>query len=890
MPLSVGTRLGPYEILAPIGTGGMGEVYRARDVKLDREVALKVLPDTLTHDPEKLARFEREAKVLASLNHPNIGQIYAVEQDALVMELIEGDTLHGPLPLDTALHYARQIADALEAAHEKGIVHRDLKPSNIMITPEGVVKVLDFGLAKSSDDSAASGDPTLSPTFTMSPTRGGLILGTAAYMSPEQARGRKVDKRADIWAFGVVLFEMITGQRPFLGEDLTEIMASVVKEEPRIELAPPRVRRLLRKCLEKDPKKRLRDIGDVWELLEDAASQPSAERMERATPPPRFGWAPWGVAGFLAVLSAVALWGWLRPRPVEPQPVVRLDTPLPKSIGGGPGLAGGPVLSRDGSRLAFVGGAERQIYVRMLDELDSRPIPGTEGAGFLCFSPDGQWISYNASGQLRKIAIAGGPPQTLAEARTLVGPSTQSWGEDDNILYANDGVIMRIPSSGGKPEMVATPDARKGEISYFGAQALPGSDRILFSMMGSSAASSPKVVAFNPKTGAKKKLLDGLELAQYLPSKAASQIGYLIYSDLDTATLMAVAFDVKRLEVTSSAVSVLEGIRDFVGPFFLFGISDSGTLAYVPGASASNSTARTLVWVDRKGVEQPLSAPPRAYIFPKISPDGERVAVEIQAGQDPTLASVDIWVYDLIRGALSRLTFQGANLLPLWTPDGKRLIYASGPNPYSTSLVSGPADGTAPPSPLTSDGITRLARSISGDGKLLIGVGSRNAEGGGNEFWALSLADGGKPRPFLNSRSVKSDPQISPDGRWVAYQSLESGRYEIYVVPYPTANQKFPISTDGGVLPRWSRNGRELFYWSARKMMAVDIQTTPVFRAGVPKMLFEGTYSPTGYDVAPDGQRFLRVKPPAVLQTPADQLIVVVNWLEELRRRMPVGK
>jgi predicted Ser/Thr protein kinase len=882
MPLSVGTRLGPYEILAPIGTGGMGEVYRARDVKLDREVALKVLPDTLTHDPERLARFEREAKVLASLNHSNIGQIYAVEQDALVMELIEGDTLHGPLPLDTALNYARQIADALEAAHEKGIVHRDLKPANIMITPEGVVKVLDFGLAKS-DDSAASSDPTLSPTFTMSPTRAGLILGTAAYMSPEQARGRKVDKRADIWAFGVVLFEMITGQRLFHGEDLTEILASVVKEEPRIELAPPQVRRLLRKCLEKDPKKRLRDIGDVWELLEDG-------RMDRAAPPPRFRWAPWGVAGFLAALSAVALWGWLRPKPTEPQPVVRLETPLPKSIGAGPGLAGGPVLSRDGSRLAFVGGPERLIYLRMLDQLDARAIPGTEGAGFLCFSPNGQWISYNAGGELRKIAIAGGPPQTLAEARTLVGPSTQSWGQDDNILYANDGVIMRIPSSGGKPETVATPDARKGELFYFGAQELPGSDQILFSMMGSSAASSPKVVAFNPKTGEKKKLLDGLELAQYLPSQADSQAGYLIFSDFNTATLMAVTFDVKRLEVKSTAVSVLEGIRDFVGPFFLFGISDSGTLAYVPGASASNSTARTLVWVDRKGVEQPLSAPPRAYSYPKISPDGERVAVEIQAGQDPTVASVDVWVYDLVRGALSRLTFQGANLLPLWTPDGKRLIYGSGPNPISASLVSGPADGTAPPSPLPSDAIARLARSISGDGKLLIGVGSRNTEGSGNEFWALSLAEGGKPRSFLNSRSVKSDPQISPDGRWVAYQSFESGRPEIYVVPYPKGDQKFPISTDGGAIPRWSRNGRELFYWSGRKMMAVDIQTNPVFRAGVPKMLFEGTYSAAGYDVAPDGQRFLLVKPPAVLQTPADQLIVVVNWLEELRRRMPAGK
>ncbi|MGD0135502.1 MAG: serine/threonine-protein kinase, partial [Bryobacteraceae bacterium] len=417
MPLSAGTRLGPYEILAPIGAGGMGEVYKARDTKLDREVAIKVLPAALAQDPERLARFEREAKVLASLNHPNIAQIYGIEDRALIMELVDGQTLHGPLSLETALNYAKQIADALEAAHEKSIIHRDLKPANIMITPSGVIKVLDFGLAAVAQSSDPS-NPANSPTLTISPTRAGMILGTAGYMSPEQARGKAVDKRADIWAFGVVLYEMLTGKQLFEGETVSDTLAQVLTKEPDWQQVPAKVRRLLRACLEKDPKRRLRDIGDVGRLLdmEGEATSPSQSRLSMTLAT---------VAAAFAVVAGISLWGWLRPAPPEPRAVVHLTAILPVVTD----IPGAIAVSRDGSRLAFVGGTQRQIYVRMLDQLEARPISGTEGATFLCCSPDGQWISYVDSSmqpnKLKKIALASGPAQVLADALLATGPPTQ---------------------------------------------------------------------------------------------------------------------------------------------------------------------------------------------------------------------------------------------------------------------------------------------------------------------------------------------------------------------------------------------------------------------------------------------------------------------------------
>ncbi len=869
MSLAVGDRLGPYEILAPIGAGGMGEVYLGRDTRLGREVAIKVSAQEFSE------RFEREASAIAALNHPNICHLYDVGPNYLVMELVEGESPKGPLPLEEALRIAHQIAAALEAAHEKGIVHRDLKPGNIKITPDGTVKVLDFGLAKQtglaiqSRDSDGAVTPN-SPTFTMGMTEAGMILGTAAYMSPEQARGKPVDKRADIWAFGVVFYELLTGQRLFQGEDLTETLASVVKEQPNLDQAPVEVRRLLRKCLEKDPKKRLRDIGDAWELLEDR--EPAIAAPSRS----RFGRLPWIVAGIFAVIAGISLWGWLRPAPPEPRAVVRLTATLPIVTN----IPGALAMSRDGSRLAFVGGPQRQIYVRMLDQLEARPISGTEGAGFLCFSPDGQWISYaDLSGQpnkLKKIALAGGPAQVLADAIQTTGPPTQDWGVDDNILFSSNGVLMRIPEAGGTPQTLATPDPKKNELFYFSPQLLPGGKQVLLSIARSGGG---EVAALNLQTGEKKILVENvLASGRYVPTRPGSSQGHIVYCSR-TGSLMAAALDASRMEVKGSPIPVLDGVQGGYrnSPFALWGISDSGTLAYVAGGPGAGS-AFTLVWVDRTGVEQPVPAPPRFYTFVRLSPEAQRLALAV-LGQ-----GLQLWVYDLARGTLRNLTSEGSGGYAIWTPDGKRLIFSPS---SGTSVVSTPADASDAPSILTSENSRVIPTSVSPDGKLVIGY---NSTGG---LWVMPLPEGSsggaKLQSFLDSRSQKVDPAFSPDGHWVAYRSDETGNREIYVAPYPGPGGKFLISTEGGASPRWSHDGRELFYRNGGKMMAVDVQTSPMFRAGTPKMLFQGNYA-NSYDVAPDGKRFLMIKPPAALQAPTDQVTVVLNWFEELRRRAPAGK
>jgi Tol biopolymer transport system component/predicted Ser/Thr protein kinase len=874
MSLAAGSKLGPYEILAPIGAGGMGEVYLGRDTRLGRQVAIKVSAQEFSE------RFEREASAIAALNHPNICHLYDVGPNYLVMELVEGESPKGPLPLDEALRIAHQIADALEAAHEKGIVHRDLKPANIKITPDGTVKVLDFGLAKQtglvtkSRDSDGAVTPN-SPTFTMGMTQAGMILGTAAYMSPEQARGKPVDKRADIWAFGVVFYELLTGQRLFQGEDLTETLASVVKEEPNLDQAPAEVRRLLRKCLQKDPKKRLRDIGDVWELLDDgeAATDPSRSRLGMTG---RFGWAGWIAAGMFAVIAGISLWGWLRPAPPEPRAVVSLTATLPVA-----NMPGALAMSHDGSRLAFVGGPQRQIYVRTLDQLEARPISGTEGATFLCFSPDGQWISYVDSSvqpnKLKKIALAGGPAQMLADAIQTTGPPTQDWGLDDNILFASNGGLMRIPAAGGTPQTLARPDPKKNELFYISPQLLPGGKQVLFSI---ALAGSGQTAALDLRNGEKKILVeDVIASGRYVPTGPGSSQGHIVYYTSRTGSLMAVPFNASRMEVEGSPIPVLDGVQGFSNsPFALLGISDSGTLAYVAAGPGAGS-AFTLVWVDRTGVEQPVAAPPRSYGSVRLSPEGQRIALVIP-GQ-----GLQLWVYDLARGTLRNLTSEGSGGSPAWTPDGKRLIFSP---PSGTSVVSTPADASDPPSILASVESGRVTpTSVSPDGKLVIG---HNSNGG---LWVMPLPEGSsgnaKLQPFLDSRSQKFDAAFSPDGHWVAYRSDESGNREIYVAAYPGPGGKFLISTEGGTTARWSHDGRELFYRNGDKMMAVDVQTSPAFRAGPPKMLFQGNYV-NSYDVARDGKRFLMIKPPGAAQSPTDQVTVVLNWFEELRRRVPAGE
>jgi Tol biopolymer transport system component len=898
MSLTAGVRIGPYEILAPLGAGGMGEVYRAKDTTLGRDVAIKVLPQAVASEPDRVARFQREAQALAALNHPNIASIYGFEQSgqvrALVMELVEGPTLAdriaaGPVPLEQALEIARQIAEALDAAHQKGIVHRDLKPANVKVRPDGQVKVLDFGLAKAMAGEAPSGDPLVSPTMmstlTMDSTRAGVILGTAAYMSPEQARGKVVDKRADIWAFGVVLYEMLTGKPLFQGEDLTETLASVVKDEPRLDQVPAKVRRLLRKCLEKDPKRRLRDIGDAWELLDDGTeSAPSKSWL---------GMAGWIAAALLAV---IALWGWLRPSPPAARIVTHFTTALPEGTGPIEHIA----VSRDGSRVAFPGGPRREIYVRMMDQLEAKLIPGTESASFLSFSPDGQWISYvdgAKPSQLRKVSVAGGPSQALAEAASEVGPPGQRWGDDGNILFSSKGVLLRVPSGGGQPQTLATPDAKSGERYYAAPQLLTGGRNVLVTIWKKTGLAT----VLNLQTGGKNIVLESNGHAQFANTDPSSAIGHLVYYDATTGSLMAVPFDANRLQVKGSPVPVLDGVQSFVGPFGSFGFSDSGTLAYVTGASPASAN-NTMVWVDRKGAEQPLPAPPRRYAAPAVSPDSERVAVQIEEGS-PMTSRPDIWLYGLARGTLTRLTSQDRNFGPVWTTDAKLIYTSYGGTARDYGLRSIPADGSGSASAVSGRQRSLLyAASVSPDAKLAIGM--ERAPGGDprqrTSLWILPLAADAKPQPFLDSQFSKALPQFSPNGRWVAYQSDETGRNEVYVTPYPGPGGKVHVSNEGGTTPRWARNGRELFYRNGDKMMAVDIQTAPAFRAGAPQLLFEGHYFEgrlfsydqygASYDVAPDGKRFLMLKPAAGQNAQSGQLHVVVNWFEELRRRVPVEK
>ena len=841
MPLSAGKRLGPYEVLAPLGAGGMGEVYRARDTKLDREVAIKVLPPALAQDPERLARFEREAKVLASLNHPNIAQIYGIEERALVMELVPGESLKGPVSFDTALNYARQIADALEAAHDKSIVHRDLKPANVMITPAGLVKVLDFGLAAVSQSSDPS-NPANSPTLTISPTRAGMILGTAAYMSPEQARGKPVDKRADIWAFGVVFFEMLTDKKLFDGETVSDTLAHVLTKEPDWEQVPAKVRRLLKKCLEKDAKHRLRDIGDAWELLEEG------EPATTASPRSRRGITGWIVALVtLAVIAGVALWGWLKPAIPAPKPVTRFAATLPYGVG-----TIEPALSRDGSLLAIPSGSGKPIYLRRMDQLEARALPGTEGAGGVAFSPDGQWIAFRTSGSqgsVKKIPVEGGAALTLVDG--IPGVPELDWGLDDYIYFCSSTELLRVSSSGGKPQTLLTADLKKGELQYASPQLLPGGKEVMVGRLTTKGFNQGQIVALNLQTGETKTLVEGSLRARYAATGAKPETGFLVYG-LNGA-LLAVPFEVNGLKAAAPA-PVLEGVAGF-GPVGEFGISDSGSLAYVPGDTRSQDILTTLFWADRQGKEQPIPAPSRNYGGSglQLSPDNRLVALD---ALDLQRFASDLWIYDLARGNLPRITFDGSGSRPVWTPDGKRLIYLFSrdvgglQNPEIRSVS---ADSSGPPTTLlASEAPPFVPHALSPDGKLL--MGTRNKAGApnflpaaGNEIWVLPLDASGarldaKPRVFVesNPQFVWDDPVFSPDGKSVAYRANDSGRDEIYVVPYPGPGGRQQASTDGGTAPRWSRNGRELFYLNADKMMVVDIQTSPSFRVtGTPKMLFE---------------------------------------------------
>ena len=893
MTILPGRRLGTYEIVAQIGAGGMGEVYRAHDTKLARDVAIKVLPANFVNDPERLSRFQREARMLAALNHANIATIYGLEESGgvtcLVMELVPGETLAervkaGPLPVGEALKIAVQIAEALEAAHEKSIIHRDLKPANVKVTPEGKVKVLDFGLAKAFEGDSTSEDIGNSPTLSRAATMQGVILGTAAYMSPEQARGKACDKRTDIWAFGCVLYELLTGKQAFHGEVTTEILAAVLREEPDWhalpDSTPVKVRDLLRRCLQKDMNKRCRDSGDVRIEIEEALAAPVAAELTTAASAQ--GIRSLGRRGLILSLGSLLVGGaiiglaaWnLKPSP--PQPVSRVAITLPPGqqlagLDSGPAVA----ISPDGTHLAYVArqGGAQQLYLRAMDSLDAKPIPDTEGAIEPFFSPDGRWLGFFAGGKLKKVSVSGGAALSLADVPVHGGAS---WGSQGTIIFpvSANGVIQQMPDGGGAVQPLT--HFEKGSLSQRWPEFLPGGKAVLFAA-GPTAITftNAQVAVQSVGTGQQRNLVQG-----GMPRYASS--GHLVYSQ--KGSLMAMPFDSQRLAVTGTAVPVVEGVLQSPATGAAqYSISATGSLVYVPGAV--QATQSRLVWVSRNGAEQPLAAPAHAYVFPRLSPDGRRVAVGI------TESESQIWLYDLSRDTLTRFTFEGNyNPVPVWTLDGKRIAFESnkeGPPNIFWQL----ADGSGGLERLTTSQNIQAPDSFSPDGQLLSFIEINPTTG--QDIWVLRLGDR-KVQPFLRTPFNDANARFSPDGRWLTYTSDESGRYEIYVQPYPGPGGKWQISTEGGTEPMWNPNGRELFYRSGEKMMAVDIATQPGFAAGTPRRLFEGRYESApvpvaNYDISPDGQRFLMLKPVEQTASASTQINVVLNWFEELKRRVPVG-
>ncbi len=904
MALSPGTRLGPYEILSPLGAGGMGEVYRARDPRLGREVAVKVLPSAFSGDPERLARFEREAQLLASLNHPNIAAIHGLEESNgvryLVLELVPGETLAellaaGPLTTEAALGISRQIAEALEAAHEKGIAHRDLKPANVKVTPEGKVKVLDFGLAKAFAGDSSATDLSQSPTVTRGATREGVVLGTAAYMSPEQARGKPLDKRTDIWSFGCVVYEALTGRQAFSGETVSDTIAAILGRDPDWqalpETTPANIQLLLRRCLQKDVTRRLRDIGDARIEIEERLNSSGALLPSTAgISAPKRGRRQRAVSWSLAVLAAlsigVALWSLMRAPRTPTRSIARVVVPLPPTdrlaLGALPVIA----LSSDGTRLVYVAnhGGSTHLYVRSIDRFEAALVPGTDGAESPFFSPDGQSVGFFAEGKLKKVSLSGGAPLTLCSAPVNRGGS---WGLDDSIIFAPSITwgLFRVSSAGGTPKPLTVPDRKKGEYGHRWPEILPGGKAVLFTVWTGTSFDDARIAVVSLETGERRVLIEGGTYARYVPS------GHLVYAR--AGGLLAVPFDLNRLEVTGPSVSIFEGVS--MNPTFggaEFSSSADGSLAYVPGGLRVGE--ETLVWVDRKGVAQTLPAPPRGYMSPRLSPDGQRLAVAIVG------TNIGLWIYDLARGTLTRLIASGPIPFPIWTPDGKHLTFTSALG-GALNLYWMPADGSGAAEPLTRSEDAQWPGSWSPNGQVLAFTEADPTTG--YDIWVLGLdgdpstplGAGRKARPFLQTASNEYLPMFSPDGRWLVYGSDESGRQEIYVRPFPGPGGKLQISTEGGTELMWARNGRELFYRNGDKMMAVAVETKPTFAAAKPKLLFEGHYEPgvfayePNYDVAPDGQRFLMIKG-SEQESAATQINVVENWSEELRRLAPAGK
>jgi hypothetical protein len=885
MPAS-GSRLGRFEILELLGAGGMGEVYRARDSRLGREVALKLLPEQFLRDAQRLARFERETQVLASLNEPNIAallEIVSLEgSHALVLELVEGETLSdriasGPLPVPEALGIAAQIATALEAAHERGIVHRDLKPGNVKLRPDGAVKLLDFGIAKVLDSTTTASSPA-AVTLTAAEVPGGSarILGSPAYMSPEQARGMTVDKRGDIWSFGCLLYEMLTGKRAFDGEVASDVIAKVIEREPDFSALPGElpftIRRLLQRCLEKDRRRRLRDIGDarleLLDALDNPAGEPTASGAFAAWAASRKRRLPRGVPAIVAVAAALAVTGaWLVQRRTTNVPLVtRFAIAEPSNA------EGGLAISPDGTRMAYL--TDRGLVVRSRDQLESKlvaPLNIVQSSPF--FSLDGEWVGFRGWEALKTVPAAGGPIATVADRYPV---AVGAWYGKD-IFFAGMTGLFRTSAQGGTPVPLTATAAGEQIVSV---EVLPNRGAVLFTVIPTRgnvygmAANLPsaRIEALDLATGERHVVVRGGGRPRY------TSTGHLLY--VNGGTLYAVPFDLGQLRTRGAAVPVIvtEGLLDY-------SVSAEGTLIY---QAAGKDTHRELVWVDRRGHVTPLGAPPMDYAYPRISPDGKRIAIDVI-----DVADRDIWMWDIGRRTLERFTKDPTgNPIVTWSPDGSRLIFGSERSGVANAYRQA-SDGSGEPEHLLESEALQMPISYTPDGKLLVSIG---VPGQQRDIYLMTLDGQRESEPLIHGAANELWAEVSPDGRWLVYDSDESGQFEVYVRPFPNPYQgsRWQVSAAGGRQPVWSHDGRELFYRDfSGALMAVPIAGGPGFSPGRPVRLFEGTgYIGSGaqgsgrtYDVSPDGSRFLMIRTANRVATP---LVVVLNWFEELKRLAPI--
>jgi Tol biopolymer transport system component len=865
MPLSAGSKLGPYEILAPIGAGGMGQVYRAHDTRLRRDVAIKVSAERFSE------RFEKEARAIASLNHPNVCTLHDVGPNYLVMELVEGETLaerikRGAIPLEEALRIAEQIAAALGAAHDKGITHRDLKPGNIILTPGGVVKVLDFGLAKTGGTPAAQSDN--SPTLTMGGTQAGVILGTAAYMAPEQARGKQVDQRADIWAFGVVLYEMLTGQRLFKGDDLSETLASVIKEEPKLDRVPAKVQRLLRSCLEKDPKQRLQAIGD-WRLLLDVgqvSGLPSPTNKLSLT---------LVAAAALVVLAALGFVGWMYFRPQAPTQTSRFEVAIPENVVFSQYVS----VSPDGRKLAFNATGEKSgLWIRDLDALEWRQLPGTDGAVSPFWSPDSKYLGFGVQTQLKKIDVSGGPPQTLCTIPAgAVG--TGAWNRDGIIVFGSrgSGPLWRVSQAGGVATPITDVDTKRGEVFHSLPTFMPDGKHFIYLRNG-----SPQIIGTyagsldaKPAEQSNERILSNQFAASYVN-------GYLFF--MRENTLMAQPFDPTKLQLTGEPAPMAERVAT-TQAIGVFSVSPSGTLAYRAGAEGGNYQ---LTWFDRQGKLLSTFGQPGPDRDIVLSPDGTRGAVRDAVAA----ASGDLWTLDFARGVRTRLTFrQTYGSRGIWSPDGSRIAFAAG-NILDT-IYEKPSSGAGDEKELLKEpGRVHIPSSWSRDGRFLLYYPNAPKLG----VWILPLQGDREPVLLLGTDFNESQGSLSPDMRWIAYTSDESGRAEVYVRPFVASGPsgapalgegKWQISKDGGDYPQWRADGKEIIFQAppnGTAKMAVDVKANgAALEVGIPQRLFLGPVD-YGWDVTSDGKRFLMSVLPQGQQSAQVPITVVLNWPAQLKK------